>query len=530
MVTSVVSCPGKVLLAGGYLVLDRQHQGFVVSTPSRFFTVVDDITQEGNAGDHQAADERIRLTVRSPQFDDGLWEYEAVQVEGEWTVKEHKKEGVPSETTADSRSLDLAAEGLRTDACSHCRGSSNSFVHLSLQATLQLASALSPSTPFRSLDITIDATPIPFAPLNCTIRNVHKTGLGSSAAMVTSLTSSLFLHWTSPSSPSSSSRLPNPDDGTVQLMHNLAQYVHSLAQGKVGSGFDVSAAVYGSQVYKRFDVRCLGDLLGADAARASKPSATDLFDVLSPRRNPSWTAPTTHGSVSTFSLPPGVLLLLADVDAGSNTPSMVGKVMAWKKAQPMEAERVWTELGESNERLREALGALGRRCDEDKAEYEREVDRLAALPAEERPQLTRLRTVQWLDSPLPFAVAAQHILTIRSLMRHMGESSLVPIEPPEQTRLLDACSALPGVVGAGVPGAGGYDAIWVLCLSPSSALAPAPVEAVDALLRSYTAMSVRPLSRSAWVPGGTEEGERGLLRERIEQVEGLSEAVARGRK
>jgi len=44
-------------------------------------------------------------------------------------------------------------------------------------------------------------------------------------------------------------------------MHNLAQYVHSLAQGKIGSGFDVSAAVYGSQVYKRFDVNCLGNLL-----------------------------------------------------------------------------------------------------------------------------------------------------------------------------------------------------------------------------------------------------------------------------
>lgn len=44
-------------------------------------------------------------------------------------------------------------------------------------------------------------------------------------------------------------------------MHNLAQYVHSLAQGKIGSGFDVSAAVHGSQVYKRFDVKCLGTLL-----------------------------------------------------------------------------------------------------------------------------------------------------------------------------------------------------------------------------------------------------------------------------
>jgi len=75
--------------------------------------------------------------------------------------------------------------------------------------------------------------------------------------MVTSLTSSLFLHWTS----SLGSTPSDPSPETTQLMHNLAQYVHSLAQGKIGSGFDVSAAVYGSQVYKRFDVHCLGNLL-----------------------------------------------------------------------------------------------------------------------------------------------------------------------------------------------------------------------------------------------------------------------------
>jgi phosphomevalonate kinase len=37
-------------------------------------------------------------------------------------------------------------------------------------------------------------------------------------------------------------------------------------------------------------------------------------------------------------------------------------------------------------------------------------------------------------------------------MRIMGNASDVPIEPPEQTKLLDACCALPGVIGAGVPG------------------------------------------------------------------------------
>lgn len=37
-------------------------------------------------------------------------------------------------------------------------------------------------------------------------------------------------------------------------------------------------------------------------------------------------------------------------------------------------------------------------------------------------------------------------------MRTMGELSSVAIEPPEQTKLLDAISASPGVIGAGVPG------------------------------------------------------------------------------
>ncbi|GAA5878205.1 hypothetical protein JCM8547_003155 [Rhodosporidiobolus lusitaniae] len=504
---TVVSCPGKVLLAGGYLVLDRAFNGLVIGVPSRFFGVVRDApADDAHAGQVQRGDveDRIRITVCSPQFDDGRWEYEATRTDGEWVVTAVQSEG----------------------------SSSNTFVHLSIQVAMQVATALSPSTAFRSLDVTIvgsndfysqsrsDFAPIPFAPLNCTIRNVHKTGLGSSAAMVTSLTSSLLLHWTSPnsSSPPIGDRLSNPDEQTIHLLHNLAQYVHSLAQGKVGSGFDVSAAVYGSQVYKRFAVECLMDLLDPTSTSGSKITSRSLLSVLSPAENPSWTSPSTAGSVSPFALPPNTLLLLADVDAGSNTPSMVGKVMQWKKTQPEEAERVWRELGQSNERLREVLGELKKGAEKGREEYEKEVERLSALPVKE-----------WSSSTLPFTTAAQRVLDTRALMRYMGESSGVPIEPAEQTRLLDACSALPGVIGAGVPGAGGYDAIWVLCLAPpTSSSSPAPVEAVESLLRSYTEMSVRPLSKNAWVKGGTFEGEAGLLWERLEDVKGLKEAVERG--
>lgn len=37
-------------------------------------------------------------------------------------------------------------------------------------------------------------------------------------------------------------------------------------------------------------------------------------------------------------------------------------------------------------------------------------------------------------------------------MRRMGQLSEVPIEPVEQTRLLDTCMSLAGVIGGGVPG------------------------------------------------------------------------------
>ena len=50
------------------------------------------------------------------------------------------------------------------------------------------------------------------------------------------------------------------DEKDLRLVHNLAQFCHCCAQGKIGSGFDVAAAVYGSMEYVRFspEVRRVG--------------------------------------------------------------------------------------------------------------------------------------------------------------------------------------------------------------------------------------------------------------------------------
>lgn len=95
----------------------------------------------------------------------------------------------------------------------------------------------------------------------------------------------------------------------------------------------------------------------------------------------------------------------------------------------------------------------------------------------------------------------------------MGRLSQVPIEPPEQTRLLDACLAQNGVVGGGVPGAGGYDAIWVLTLTASKPSTAAPTSQVENVWTGWKEMNVSPLSCG-------ESMERGVRVENAETVLG----------
>jgi phosphomevalonate kinase len=60
-------------------------------------------------------------------------------------------------------------------------------------------------------------------------------------------------------------------------------------------------------------------------------------------------------------------------------------------------------------------------------------------------------------------------VTLRGLVRHISRLADTPIEPPEQTALLDATMAVRGVLMAVVPGAGGNDAVLALVLPTHSA-------------------------------------------------------------
>jgi phosphomevalonate kinase len=65
---TAASCPAKVLVAGGYLVLDRGYNALVFSLDARIHTVVEPIPTKAGVSISE-------IVVKSPQFHEAIWEY-----------------------------------------------------------------------------------------------------------------------------------------------------------------------------------------------------------------------------------------------------------------------------------------------------------------------------------------------------------------------------------------------------------------------------------------------------------------------
>jgi len=182
-----------------------------------------------------------------------------------------------------------------------------------------------------------------------------------------------------------------------------------------------------------------------------------------------------------WSLPRGLRLCLADVAGGSGTPDMVRRVLAWRDSwagedgaeQPGandEAQaggpREWRALAHANNRVLSACEAVERVARESPSAYDDALKRAAALVS-----------ADWLSESARMACAALRALgelagafaVFRGALRTVGEVSGVQIEPPAQRARLDALLALAGVAAAGVPGAGGEDALYALVVEAPGA-------------------------------------------------------------
>lgn len=176
-----------------------------------------------------------------------------------------------------------------------------------------------------------------------------KTGLGSSAALVSSIVGAFVLLF----------------EGTLnrKTIFQIALDAHREAQGGLGSGFDVSAAVYGTQMY------CMEQ----------------------------------HTSIDF----PFEVMLIDTKLGGSSTKVMLNQVLFHKHSNEFK------ELQRASEALFHNLSRYS------------------------------------FDG-------------VREAMRNLGTVAKVEIECSEQTYFLDLFEEVHGVIGVGVPGAGGRDAVFVV--------------------------------------------------------------------
>lgn len=475
---TTASAPGKALLAGGYLVLDPAYVGIVIAADARFYTTVRPLDEQG------------RIVVRSPQFKNGVWAYK-------WTDSLVPDGGTPNPFVAAALKyairVSLEANG---EAAVRVKGGleiiiagDNDYYSQRVDGHALSLGELRELPPFRVHD--------------CAIGDVHKTGLGSSAAMTTSLVSSVLVHLGA-----ARTNGDQIDMESLALIHNVAQLAHCAAQGKLGSGFDVSSAVWGSQLYRRFDPAVISGLMDGDAQGP-------LFATLAPS-NPLWlpspkssaeeTMPTALEGLAAgvytdgiyrpppLVLPPGVRLCLADVDTGSNTRTLVGSVSAWRKAKPDWAAQLYRVIGAANQSLADGLLGLHVAYTNDPVGY-------SAVHA----ALRGIHSAQWdayrESSPSHVADAfidvRNSIRSVRAGMRELGVRAEAPVEPPEMTQLVSASvDAAPGILGGGVPGAGGYDAIYVLWLGLDNESGQPPAGLLD-MWSTWPGLSVGALTCEA---------------------------------
>ncbi|KAK9369817.1 ribosomal protein S5 domain 2-type protein [Lipomyces kononenkoae] len=411
------SAPGKAFLAGGYLVLDAENAAFVTALSARIYAV---------PTPSQSLDPTLpTITVLSPQFQSGEWSYSLCR----------------SPTTS-FVSLSTLTPNNR-----------NPFVQSAIVTVINYLSATGTFTQsVPSLRITIlsdnayHSQPSDgvqrFNKHQLPIEAVPKTGLGSSAALTTSLVAALLSFYGNIDPVASESK---------KLLHNLAQVAHCNAQGKVGSGFDVACAVYGSIVYHRFQPSIISSLPSAPtSAEEESEYILSLKNVI----EADWRV-----GIRACVIPRRLRLLMGDVTGGSETPAMVQKVLQWRKDGGKSAEGVWTALGKANEKLIATMIELGELAVEMPDEYDAFVDEVVNVSTIGIRQMgvSRGGRIEFL-----FAEVVGTIVQIRNYLKMMTIGSGVQIEPEEQTDLLAACCQLPGVLGGVVPGAGGYDAICLV--------------------------------------------------------------------
>jgi ERG8-type phosphomevalonate kinase len=199
-----------------------------------------------------------------------------------------------------------------------------------------------------------------------------------------------------------------------QLVNKIAQYVHYIIQGNVGSGFDVSCACFGPHFFKRASPKLI--LESRDVVVAVSREWDNGYE-----RAP-W--------------PSFFTSLMAFTGRSASTSEAVKKTKAFREISP-ENEARYQEFIRKNDAVNNKLHALWNEVSKYKS---------AGEAGAKLAELKTLLKQSWRQR------------------KEMGEMTGVEVETDDDTALLEGCEQN-GALFATMPGSGGGDSVFAVCTS-----------------------------------------------------------------
>jgi len=344
--------PGKVLLIGSYSILEKGNVGFVTTIDAYVHAFINTLPENA-------------LILNAPDL--------GISAKGHINAEKYSIEiSAPKEMNLAIKAIEITlkylwSEGYKTSGFEITTKNDTTFSYVVERAT----------------------------------NRVSKSGMGSSSAVTVAITSAILSTFT--------------DKVEREKIHKLSQLSHSLATGKVGSGFDVAAATYGSIKYKRYPPELIKNF----------PNDYSIYDI---RKliNTEW-----DYEIERVELPHLFDSLIANFpNSAAITTAMVGSVSDFKKNDPDEYNRIIRSMN------RHALKAI---------------DALENIAKD-------------IDIEYNLKVFKDEFALNRKYSKELGIKSNTNIEDDESTRLIDE-SERNGAFVAKLPGAGGRDSIVALTLS-----------------------------------------------------------------
>lgn len=113
----------------------------------------------------------------------------------------------------------------------------------------------------------------------------------------------------------------------LEMIHLICQISNAFIQNKIGSGFDIACAIYGSQIYRRFTNKTLimelVDFIKSTQTFDQNKIINKLIEIRE----------TFDYEFESFTLPENIQINMVDVNSGSDTKVLVSKVLEWEKSQ-----------------------------------------------------------------------------------------------------------------------------------------------------------------------------------------------------